>query len=43
LRKLNTVGTTKEDLIHMPMGDDGKSMRYEYGPIAIRVYFNRYI
>jgi translation initiation factor 3 subunit B len=36
LRKLNTVGTTKEDLIHMPMGDDGKSMRYEYGPIAIR-------
>lgn len=27
LRKLNTVGKTTEDLIHMPMGDDGKSMR----------------
>jgi hypothetical protein len=27
LKKLNTVGKTKEDLIHMPMGEDGKSMR----------------
>lgn len=27
LKKLNSVGKTREDLIHMPMGDDGKSMR----------------
>lgn len=27
LRKLNTVGKTSEDLIYMPMGDDGKSLR----------------
>jgi translation initiation factor 3 subunit B len=25
LRKLNAVGTTKDDSIHMPIGDDGKS------------------
>lgn len=30
LRKLNTVGTTREDLIHMPMGDDGKSMSFAF-------------
>lgn len=29
LKKLNSVGKTREDLIFMPMGDDGKSMRYE--------------
>ena len=28
LKKLNTVGKTKEEAIHMPMGEDGKSMRY---------------
>jgi hypothetical protein len=28
LRKLNTVGKTREDLIYMPMGEDGKSLRY---------------
>lgn len=28
LKKLNTVGKTREDLIYMPMGDDGKSLRY---------------
>jgi translation initiation factor 3 subunit B len=28
LRKLNTAGKTKEDLIYMPMGEDGKSLRY---------------
>lgn len=28
LKKLNTVGKTREDLIFMPMGEDGKSMRY---------------
>jgi translation initiation factor 3 subunit B len=27
LKKLNSVGKTKEELIHMPMGEDGKSMR----------------
>lgn len=27
LKKLNSVGNTREDLIHMPMGDDGKSLR----------------
>lgn len=27
LKKLNSVGKTREELIHMPMGDDGKSMR----------------
>ena len=27
LRKLNTVGKTREDLIYMPMGDDGESQR----------------
>ena len=28
LKKLNTVGKTREDLIFMPMGEDGKSQRY---------------
>jgi translation initiation factor 3 subunit B len=28
LKKLNTVGKTREDLIFMPMGEDGKSLRY---------------
>lgn len=27
LKKLNTVGKTKEELIYMPMGEDGKSQR----------------
>lgn len=27
LKKLNTVGKTREDLIYMPMGDDGSSMQ----------------
>lgn len=27
LKKLNTVGRTREDLVYMPMGDDGYSMR----------------
>jgi translation initiation factor 3 subunit B len=27
LKRLNTVGRTREDLIYMPMGDDGKSLR----------------
>lgn len=27
-KKLNTVGKTREDQIYMPMGDDGKSLRY---------------
>ena len=27
LKKLNQVGKTREDLIYMPMGDDGKSLR----------------
>jgi translation initiation factor 3 subunit B len=28
LKKLNTVGKTREDLIFMPIGDDGKSLRW---------------
>lgn len=28
LKKLNTVGKTREDLIFMPIGEDGKSLRY---------------
>ncbi|KAK0625490.1 eukaryotic translation initiation factor 3 [Bombardia bombarda] len=30
LKKLNTVGKTKEDLIFMPMGENGKSMRFAF-------------
>ncbi|KAK4100447.1 eukaryotic translation initiation factor 3 subunit B [Parathielavia hyrcaniae] len=30
LRKLNTVGRTSEDAIHMPMGDDGLSLRFAF-------------
>jgi translation initiation factor 3 subunit B len=28
LKKLNTVGRTREDQIYMPMGEDGSSLRY---------------
>lgn len=28
LKKLNTVGRTREDMVEMPMGPDGKSLRY---------------
>lgn len=28
LKKLNSVGRTSEDLIYMPFGDDGMSLRY---------------
>lgn len=27
LKKLNSVGKTREDSIHMPMGEDGKSLQ----------------
>lgn len=27
LKKLNSVGRTREDLVYMPMGDDGKSLQ----------------
>ncbi|KAF4982314.1 hypothetical protein FZEAL_2043 [Fusarium zealandicum] len=30
LKKLNSVGKTKEDLIHMPMGDNGKSLQFAF-------------
>ncbi|EHL02048.1 putative Eukaryotic translation initiation factor 3 subunit B [Glarea lozoyensis 74030] len=30
LRKLNAVGTTKDDSIHMPIGDDGKSHQFAF-------------
>ena len=30
LKKLNTVGSTREDNIFMPMGDDGKSLRFAF-------------
>jgi translation initiation factor 3 subunit B len=29
LKKLNTVGRTREDQIYMPMGEDGSSLRYD--------------
>ena len=28
LRKLNAVGKTREDSVHMPLGENGKSERY---------------
>ena len=28
MKKLNSVGKAREDSIHMPMGDDGKSLRF---------------
>ena len=31
LKRLNTVGKTREDMIYMPMGDDGMSLRYAPG------------
>ncbi|KAH6995956.1 eukaryotic translation initiation factor 3 [Ilyonectria sp. MPI-CAGE-AT-0026] len=30
LKKLNTVGKTREELIYMPMGDNGKSLRFAF-------------
>ncbi|ROT37068.1 eukaryotic translation initiation factor 3 subunit B [Sodiomyces alkalinus F11] len=30
LKKLNQVGKTREDLIFMPMGEDGKSLRFAF-------------
>ena len=36
LRKLNSVGKTREDLIHMPMGDDGKSHRYVHAYFLVQ-------
>jgi len=30
LRKLNAVGKVREDSVHMPLGEDGKSERYEH-------------
>jgi translation initiation factor 3 subunit B len=32
LRKLNTVGKTREDSVHMPLGENGKSHRYAAEP-----------
>lgn len=32
LKKLNAVGRTREDMVYMPMGDNGKSLRYEAAP-----------
>lgn len=37
LKKLNTVGKTREDQIYMPMGDDGKSLKYVNQPIICLV------
>jgi translation initiation factor 3 subunit B len=28
LKKMNSVGKTREDQIYMPMGEDGKSLKY---------------
>ncbi|KAK4236890.1 hypothetical protein C8A03DRAFT_35204 [Achaetomium macrosporum] len=30
LKRLNSVGRTREDLIYMPMGDDGKSLSFAF-------------
>ncbi|KAM0339897.1 hypothetical protein ACHAPU_010729 [Fusarium lateritium] len=30
LKKLNTVGKAREESVHMPMGDDGKSLRFAF-------------
>ncbi|GKT89093.1 eukaryotic translation initiation factor 3 [Colletotrichum tofieldiae] len=30
LKKLNSVGKTREDLIYMPMGENGKSLRFAF-------------
>ncbi|RYP61413.1 hypothetical protein DL771_010143 [Monosporascus sp. 5C6A] len=30
LKKLNSVGRTREDLVYMPMGDDGKSLSFAF-------------
>ncbi|TDZ68219.1 Eukaryotic translation initiation factor 3 subunit B [Colletotrichum trifolii] len=30
LKKLNTVGRTREDLIYMPVGDNGKTLRFAF-------------
>ncbi|KAL0938311.1 eukaryotic translation initiation factor 3 [Colletotrichum truncatum] len=30
LKKLNSVGKTREDLIYMPIGDNGKSLRFAF-------------
>ena len=30
LKKLNSVGRTREDMIEMPMGEDGESLRYAW-------------
>ncbi|OLN90318.1 Eukaryotic translation initiation factor 3 subunit B [Colletotrichum chlorophyti] len=30
LKKLNTVGKTREDLVYMPMGENGKSLRFAF-------------
>jgi len=32
LRKLNAVGKTREDSVHMPLGEDGNSYQYAAQP-----------
>lgn len=34
LKKLNTVGKTREDQVYMPMGEDGMSLRYDLSRFA---------
>lgn len=41
LKKLNTVGKTREDMVYMPMGDDGQSLRYDLEGPHVRWYGKR--
>lgn len=36
LKKLNTVGRTREDQIYMPMDENGESLRYEQAHNTLR-------
>jgi translation initiation factor 3 subunit B len=36
LKKLATVGKTREDMIYMPMGDDGMSLRYAVAQLGLK-------
>lgn len=41
LRKLNTVGKVKEDGVHMPVGDDGKTEGYVWKRDRVRAQLTR--
>jgi translation initiation factor 3 subunit B len=41
LRKLNAVGKTREDSVHMPLGEDGNSYQYAAQHRCPFLYANR--